>query len=99
MTVLGVRACKADRTLFTDPIRASSPTRLHQQAGQKTAPDQRARTPNYLLQCGGHPQKTFGELGCPPRSGPAARRANMHLVAKSGSFGGTPTMIGRETKP
>src|SRR5450432_2603198 len=27
-------------TLFADSIRASSPNRLHQQAGQKTAPDQ-----------------------------------------------------------
>lgn len=38
-TVIGVIACKADRTLFTDPIRASSLHRLHQQAGQTTAPD------------------------------------------------------------
>lgn len=27
-------------TMFADPIRASSPCRLHQQAGQTTAPDQ-----------------------------------------------------------
>lgn len=26
-------------TMFADPIRASSPCRLHQQAGQTTAPD------------------------------------------------------------
>lgn len=32
-------ACKADRTLFADTIRASSLHRLHQQAGQTTAPD------------------------------------------------------------
>jgi len=32
-------ACKPDRTLFADTIRASSLNRLHQQAGQTTAPD------------------------------------------------------------
>ena len=32
---------------------------LHQQAGQKTAPDQRVRTSNQLLQCGSHPQRTL----------------------------------------
>src|SRR4030095_16111931 len=31
---------KQNGTLFTDSIRASSLNRLHQQAGQKTAPDQ-----------------------------------------------------------
>lgn len=31
-------------TLFADPIRASSPSRLHQKAGQTTAPDQ---TPDH----------------------------------------------------
>ena len=36
---MGVIACKPDRTLFVDPIRASSLNRLHQQAGQTTAPD------------------------------------------------------------
>lgn len=36
---IGVIACKADRNLFADPIRASSPRRLHKQAGQTTAPD------------------------------------------------------------
>ena len=41
MTVLGAIACKADRTLLVDPIRASSLYRLHKQAGQTTAPDQR----------------------------------------------------------
>jgi len=32
---------KQNGTLFTDSIRASSLNRLHQQAGQKTAPDLR----------------------------------------------------------
>jgi len=32
---------KQNGTLFADSIRASSLNRLHQQAGQKTAPDQR----------------------------------------------------------
>ena len=41
MNVLGARACKADRNLLVDPIRASSLYRLHKQAGQTTAPDQR----------------------------------------------------------
>ena len=41
MNVLGAIACKADRTLLVDPIRASSLYRLHKQAGQTTAPDQR----------------------------------------------------------
>ena len=41
MTVLGAIACKADRTLLVDPIRASSLYRLHKQAGQTTAPHQR----------------------------------------------------------
>ncbi|MER9313781.1 hypothetical protein NKI51_31885, partial [Mesorhizobium australicum] len=31
----------------------------HQQAGQKTAPDQRAIMSNYLLHRGSHPQKTL----------------------------------------
>src|SRR5215510_8849349 len=31
---------KQNGILFADSIRASSPNRLHQQAGQKTAPDQ-----------------------------------------------------------
>ncbi|TIT54762.1 MAG: hypothetical protein E5W72_02545 [Mesorhizobium sp.] len=44
--------------MFADPIRASSFKRLHEQAGQKTAPDQCARTTNYLVQYGSHPQKT-----------------------------------------
>src|SRR5215212_2901905 len=43
------------------PLPAAA-TRLHQQAGQKTAPDQHVRTSNQLLQCGSHPQKTFGLL-------------------------------------
>jgi len=30
MNVLGATACEPDRTLFADPIRASSPCRLHQ---------------------------------------------------------------------
>ena len=41
MNVSGARACKADRNLLVDPIRASSLNRLHKQAGQTTAPDQR----------------------------------------------------------
>jgi hypothetical protein len=41
MNVLGAIACKADRTLLVDPIRASSLNRLRKQAGQTTAPDQR----------------------------------------------------------
>ncbi|ESX04880.1 hypothetical protein X769_13940 [Mesorhizobium sp. LSJC268A00] len=44
--------------MFADPIKASSFERLHEQAGQKTAPDQCARTTNYLLQYGSHPQRT-----------------------------------------
>ncbi|KAB0677524.1 hypothetical protein F6X38_17775 [Aureimonas leprariae] len=31
---------------------------LHQQAGQKTAPDQSAKASNPLLQQGSHPQRT-----------------------------------------
>jgi hypothetical protein len=34
---------KQNGTLFADSIRASSLNRLHQKAGQKTAPDQRQR--------------------------------------------------------
>lgn len=45
----GTIACIPDWDLVCRPIRASSLQRLHQQAGQKTAPDQCARTPNYLL--------------------------------------------------
>jgi hypothetical protein len=48
--------------------------RLHQQAEQKTAPDQRQYI-RFLLQCGSHPQRTFREAACRwmsfhmPRSG------------------------------
>ncbi|MER9598914.1 hypothetical protein, partial [Mesorhizobium sp. M0244] len=56
---------------------------LHQQAGQKTAPDQRAIMSNYLLHRGSHPQKT-SECGIAldalrqkrtsgPQSGPGTR--------------------------
>ncbi|MER9330855.1 hypothetical protein [Mesorhizobium sp. M0488] len=48
-------ASKPDKqigTQFADPIRASSLEWLHQQAGQKTAPDQRAIMSNYLLHRG-----------------------------------------------
>ncbi|ESW66037.1 hypothetical protein X772_35160 [Mesorhizobium sp. LSJC280B00] len=45
-------------TQFADPIRASSLEWLHQQAAQKTAPDQRAIMSNYLLHRGSHPQRT-----------------------------------------
>ncbi|MER9559719.1 hypothetical protein, partial [Mesorhizobium sp. M0323] len=38
----------------------------HQQAGQKTAPDQRAIMSNYLLHRGSHPQKT--SLAMPSKS-------------------------------
>jgi hypothetical protein len=50
--------------------------RLHQQAGQKTAPDQHVRTSNRLLQYGSHPQKTFGLLpGCPSGTYQITRRS------------------------
>jgi hypothetical protein len=41
MNESGATSCKANWTLLVDPIRASSLYRLHKQAGQTTAPDQR----------------------------------------------------------
>src|SRR5215813_13524501 len=43
------------RTRFADPIRASSPPGLHQQAGHMTASDLCAARQNDLLPRGGHP--------------------------------------------
>src|SRR5437762_10630566 len=43
------------RPRFADPIRASSPSGLHQQAGHMTASDLCAARPKDLLPGGGHP--------------------------------------------
>jgi hypothetical protein len=63
------------------PLPAAA-SRLHQQAGHKTAPDQHVRTSNQLLQCASHPQKTFGLLpGCPSGTYQITRR---YLSVSSG---------------
>lgn len=62
---------KQSGTQLTDTIRASGQhERLHQQAGHKTAPDQRVRSSIRHLQCGSHPHRTASY-----RPNPAARTA------------------------
>ena len=64
-------------TLFADPIRASSLLWLHQQAGQKTAPDQSARTLIFLLQWGSHPQRSLALLQTVAESGRCSDHPNV----------------------
>jgi hypothetical protein len=52
------------------PSGPAAAVRLHQQAGQKTAPDQHVKASNQLLQCGSHPQKTFAVVSPGARKGP-----------------------------
>ena len=54
---------KQSGTRLADTIKASGQhERLHQQAGQKTAPDPIVKTSNYPLHRGSHPQKIVGQL-------------------------------------
>jgi hypothetical protein len=52
------RPAKQSGTQLADTIRASGLCRPHQQAGQRTAPDQTAKISDLPLQRGSHPQKT-----------------------------------------
>jgi hypothetical protein len=86
MTVLGATACKADWTLLVDPIRASSLYRLHKQAEQTTAPDQRP-VHHFMLAtrepptedcalCKSYDTKTV--MVCPPKSTPMKAPASSY---------------------
>jgi len=54
---------KQNGTRFADSIRASSPYRLHQQAGQKTAPDQHAESSNRACNAGAIHRGHAGQRG------------------------------------
>lgn len=66
--------------------------RLHQQAGHKTAPDQRARSSNRHLQRGSHPHRTLVQVNllsceaqsghCWPQSPPESGRAAHHQFCR-----------------
>lgn len=54
-----IEPAKQNGTSFADPIRASSQSRLHTKAEDKTAPDQYAETSKSNLQRGSHPDRTL----------------------------------------
>ncbi len=76
---------KQNRTRFADSIRASSPYRLHQQAGQKTAPDPYARSSNRTCNAGAiHRGHSLLQRVVAARDPKRAREVKRRLVEPTG---------------